>query len=213
MKRFNSFPPYLLPSRPTFSQVPGSCLQTNDWAAICCLSHRRAAFHPVSFIFFVSSFHVSKSKSCDLIFPAAIIFSPPTTLPHPFTRVPCRLRACAGWKLFPFHAGTSLHCTDGWLKGLLFVSWFYVWQGRRRIRWLTAVITLRRTDYLSQTFSKPSTVFLNKHRKQTNKQSSANNMWSRDRTQEQESRQSCSCALGWLDRWLAVYSIIQKSSA
>lgn len=75
-----------------------SCLQTNDWAAICCLSHRRAAFHPVSFIFFVSSFHVSKSKSCDLIFPVAIIFSPHHP-PPPLHKGPlyvarlCRMKA------------------------------------------------------------------------------------------------------------------------
>lgn len=132
MKRFNSFPPTCFgagrPSArcwfPAFKPTTGP-----RFVASVTAGPHFIRFHS---FFCVSSFHVSKSKSCDLIFPAAIIFSPtPSSTPLHRVSTP---RLC-GMKALPLHhAGTSLHCTDGWLKGLLFVSWFCIWQGRRRIR-------------------------------------------------------------------------------
>lgn len=169
MKRFNSFPPTCFragrPSArcwfPAFKPTTGP-----RFVASVADGPHFIRFHSFFFCVVLSRFkieilwfNISSSHN----------FLPP---PHPHTpsQGPMYVARLCGMKALPLHhAGTSLHCTDGWLKGLLFVSWFCVWQGRRRMRWLTAVITLRRKDYLSQTFSKPSTVFLNKRRKQTNK--------------------------------------------
>lgn len=170
MKRFNSPPPPLPASEQAGLQPGAGFLPSNQRLGRDLLPQSQLGRISSGFIHFfcvvfsrfkikILWFNISSSHN-----------SPPPTLLHTPSQGPLYVARLCGMKALPLHhAGTSLHCTDGWLKGLLFVSWFCIWQGRRRIRWLTAVITLRRTDYLSQTFSKPSTVFQNKRRKQTNK--------------------------------------------
>lgn len=88
-------------------------------------------------------------------------------------RAPAILRLC-GMKALPLPRGT-----DGWLKGLLFVSEIYIEHGRRRIPPINC------SYYLGENGSSSANIYcLLKQTQETNRE--VLQMWSRDSIQEEK---------------------------